>query len=167
MDKEVLEALNAQIEKEAKASQVYLGLSISIDFKGYSGFAEFFRNRSDEERTHMMKIVGYLSERGQLAKTPKVSAFDPIFHDIGEYFEQSLFIERQTTQGIEDICTKCMVANDFTTLNFMQWFLTEQQEEEALFQGILDKFSILDKDKTGIYLLQQELLDADNTQEEI
>ena len=60
-----------------------------------------------------------------------------------------------------------MEVSDFTTLNFMQWFLTEQQEEEALFQGILDKFSILDKNKIGIYLLQQELLDGDNTQEEI
>ena len=167
MDKEVLDLLNIQIEKEAKASQVYLGLSISIDFKGYSGFGEFFRNRSDEERMHMMKIVGYLSERGQLAMTPDVKSSNVTFHDIEHYFEESLNLEKDTTKGIEDICSKCMEVSDFTTLNFMQWFLTEQQEEEALFQGILDKFSILDKNKIGIYLLQQELLDGDNTQEEI
>jgi ferritin len=167
MDKEVLDLLNTQIEKEAKASQVYLGLSISVDFKGYSGFAELFRNRTNEERIHLLKLVDYLSERGQLAKTPDISSFNQNYYDVEEYFEVALDLERDTTQGVEEICAKCMSANDFTTLNFMQWFLTEQQEEEALFQGILDKFSILDKNKTGIYLLQQELLDADNTKGEI
>ena len=167
MDKEVLDLLNVQIEKEAHASQVYLGLSISIDFKGYDGFAEFFINRSDEEREHMMKIVHYLSERGQLARTPKIQEFNKSYHDVEYYFEEALNLEKETTKGIEDICAKCMEVSDFTTLNFMQWFLTEQQEEEALFQGILDKFSILDKNKTGIYLLQQELLDADNSTENI
>ena len=167
MDKGVLDLLNIQIEKEAHASQVYLGLSISIDFKGYAGFVVFFRNRSDEERDHMIKIIDYLSERGQLAETPDIKKFNKSYHDIEHYFEEALTLEKETTKGIEDICAQCMQVADFTTLNFMQWFLTEQQEEEALFQGILDKFSILDKNKTGIYLLQQELLDADNNEEQI
>ena len=66
MEQQVLDLLNTQITQEAKAAQAYLGLSISISFKGYAGFAEFFRNRCEEERTHMMKIVDYIDERGEL-----------------------------------------------------------------------------------------------------
>ena len=167
MHQEVLDLLNTQIVQEAKAAQAYLGLSISISFKGYAGFGEFFRNRSEEERTHMMKLVDYIDDREGLAKTPQVDTFDVSYPDIEDYFFEALTLEKETTRGIIDICVKCNEVGDFTTLNFLQWFLTEQQEEEALFQSIMDKFSILDKNKTGIYMLQQELLDADNNQKQV
>ena len=157
LGKKTKELLNDQVEAESFASQSYLAMHVYLDASGYDGFAKFFFDRSEEERLHMMKVIGYLSDKNEKAEVRPIKDVQTKFDSVLDVFNHALELEYLTTDAIKKVCAVATKENDFMTLNFLNWFLEEQREEEALFNTFVDKIEIFGENKAGLYLLQEEL----------
>ncbi len=151
------EKLQAQIKKEASSSQLYLSMASWADMKGFSGAAEFLYHHSDEEREHMLKLIRFVNERGGHAEIPALSSPQKDFDSFQSVFKSILDHERKVTESINDIITACLKENDHSTNNFMQWYISEQMEEEQLANSILDKLKMIGDNMPSLYLFDKEL----------
>lgn len=149
--------LNSQIEKEAYSSQLYLSMASWAEVKGYTGVSEFLYTHSDEERQHMLKLVRFINERGGHAVVPELKAPPVTFDSLKLVFEEILSHEESVTASINDIVQACLDERDHSTNNFMQWYVSEQMEEESLAKSILDKLNLIGNDSAGLYLFDREL----------
>jgi ferritin len=125
--------------------------------KGYSGVSTFLYGHSDEERQHMLKIVHYVNERGGHAIVPSLDKPDTNFNDLRSVFQRILEHEVSVSQSINDIVDLCLKEKDHSTNNFMQWYVSEQMEEESLAKSIIDKLDLIGTDSTGLYFFDREL----------
>lgn len=154
------DALNKQITLEAYSAQVYLMLSSWADELGYAGISGFLFKHSTEERTHMAKLIEYIQERGgkvTIDAIPKPGA-EP--KSIQECFEMVFKQEVENTTAIYKIIKLSMEENDWATWNHLQWFVTEQREEEKYALQLLDKIKIAGGPKaqdTALFDLDREL----------
>ena len=155
--KKVEEALNDQIKKEAQSSQFYLAMASWAETQGFNGIATFLYTHSDEERLHMLKLVKFVNERGGKAVIPALDAPPVEFNSITYVFEQLLSHEIMVTESINSVVDVCLNEKDYTTHNFMQWYVSEQIEEEALARTINDKLKMIGSDKGGLYLFDRDL----------
>jgi ferritin len=148
--------LNEQIEKEAYSSSLYLAMASWAEANGYAGVAKWLYVQSDEERMHMLKLVKYVNERGghafisSLAEPPKKQS------GVREMFEEILKHEQFISQSINDIVALTIAEKDYTTQSWIQWFVTEQIEEEAQVCEILDKLKLLGDQ--NMYLFDRDIL---------
>ena len=157
MNKIVEKALNQQVEKEALSSQLYLSMAVWADTQGLSGISEFLYNSADEERLHMLKLVKFINERGGVSI---ISALEKPFSDfssIEDVFSRLLNHEIMITNSINELVHICLAEKDYTTHNFMQWYVSEQLEEEALARTIMDKIKMIGSDKGGLYLFDRDI----------
>ncbi len=143
LPKRLEEVLNEQIEKEAYAAQLYLAMASWSDAKGLEGISEWFYAQHAEELQHMLKIIKYVNERGGYAVVPKVDQPPRDFESVKQLFEASLEHEQMVTASINNIVGLSLEEKDFTTHNWIQWFVDEQLEEESSVQKILDKLGLL------------------------
>jgi len=150
-------ALNDQIKKEAQSSQFYLAMASWAETKGYNGVASFLYAHSDEERMHMLKLIKFVNERGGKAVIPALEAPPIEFNSITYVFEELLNHEVKVTESINNVVEVCLSEKDYTTHNFMQWYVSEQIEEEALARTINDKLDMIGSDKGGLYLFDRDL----------
>ena len=150
-------ALNDQIKKEAQSSQFYLAMASWAETKGYNGVASFLYAHSDEERMHMLKLIKFVNERGGKAIIPALDAPPIEFNSITYVFEELLNHEVKVTESINNVVEVCLSEKDYTTHNFMQWYVSEQIEEEALARTINDKLDMIGSDKGGLYLFDRDL----------
>ncbi len=151
------EALNKQIELEASSSQFYLSMASWSESQGLSGTSSFLYKHSDEERLHMLKLVKFINERGGAAVIPALIKPPTTFQSLSNVFESLLEHELNVTESINNIVGLCLEEKDFTTHNFMQWYVSEQLEEEAMARTILDKLNMIGNDKAGLYLFDRDL----------
>lgn len=157
LKKNIIDLLNSQIGQEHFSSNLYLQMGAWCDNKGYSGCAKFLYEHADEEHIHMMKLFHYLSETGNL---PVIGALSPPpteWGDLKKLFEKILEHEKQITSSINNLVAKTFAEQDFSTFNFLQWYVSEQHEEEHLFQTILDKMTIIGTEGKGIYFFDKEI----------
>jgi Ferritin-like protein len=158
MLKDIIEkALNKQIELEASSSQFYLSMASWTETQGLSGSSSFLYRHSDEEREHMLKLVKFINERGGKAEIPALIKPPKAFKSLTHVFESLLEHELNVTNSINLIVGLCLEQKDFTTHNFMQWYVAEQLEEEALARSIIDRLNMIGKDKGGLYLFDRDL----------
>lgn len=157
LSKRMQEALNHQIDNEAKSSQVYLTMASWAEGKGLPGVAEFFYQHAHEERMHMLKLVRYVNERGGTAVIPAVDKVETSFESLKTLFEDLLKHEIHISEKINEVVGVCLEEKDYSTHNFMQWYVSEQLEEEALARLILDKLNIIGEDKGGMYLFDRDI----------
>lgn len=157
MNKHVEKALNEQIVKEASSSQFYLAMASWAENNGLNGTAKFMYIHSDEERMHMLKLVKFINERGGKAIIPQIPQPPSEFKSLEKVFELLLEHEVMVSDSINNIVEICLKEKDHSTHNFMQWYVTEQLEEEALARGILDKLKLIGGDKGGLYLFDRDL----------
>lgn len=150
-------ALNKQIDLEGFSSMYYLAMGSWAEVKGYNGVAQFLYHHSDEERTHMLKLFHYINDRGGHAIVPPFAAPQTDFKNIQEIFEIVHSHEVKVSNEINALVDLCMQEKDYTTHNFLQWYVTEQIEEESLARQILDKLKLIGEDKGGMYLFDREL----------
>lgn len=155
--KNIEEALNNQITLEAESSQFYLAMASWADTQGYEGTANFFYDHSDEERMHMLKMVKYVNERGGHAVIPALSAPPKVFDCLSHVFQDLLNHEITVSEKINDLVHICLESRDYSTHNFLQWYVAEQIEEEALARNILDKLKLIGSDKGGLYLFDRDI----------
>jgi ferritin len=158
MNKRVEKALNDQILKEASSSQFYLAMASWSESEGLDGTAKFLYTHSDEERFHMLKLVKFVNERGGKAVISGLDTPPATFNSLKEVFEELLSHELQVTESINNLVDICLQEKDYTTHNFIQWYVSEQLEEEALARSILDKLKMIGEDKAGLYMFDRDLL---------
>lgn len=112
---------------------------------------------SDEERFHMLKLVKFVNERGGKAKIPSIEKPPMDFKNLEDIFTRLLEHEISVTKSINDLVGLCLDERDYTTHNFIQWYVSEQLEEEALARTILDKIKLIGNDKGGMYQFDKDL----------
>ena len=153
----LVEALNGQIEMEAYASFLYLSMSCWCESKGLKGCAAFMRRQSEEENVHMLKIVDYMLDVDHCPKVPAVqqppSDFESIVTLMHDVFEH----EKKVTRSIHNLIEMCNKEDDFATFNFLQWYVTEQREEESLMREILDKIKLIGDGPQSLYYIDKEM----------
>jgi ferritin len=160
MNKTVEKVLNEQIIKESSSSQLYLSMASWSENQGYNGTAQFLYKHSDEERVHMLKLVKFINERGGVAKIPAIEKPPINFDSMLKIFESLLSHEIKVTESINNVVDVCLKEKDYTTHNFIQWYVSEQLEEEALARNILDKLKMIGSDKGGLYLFDRDMENA-------
>lgn len=157
LSKTIEKALNSQIHVEAKSSQFYLSMASWSETEGLNGVSKFLYRHSDEEREHMLKLVKYVNERGGKAEIPALEKPPKKFDNIQSIFKLLFEHEAKVTEEINTVVDICLKEKDYTTHNFMQWYVSEQIEEEALARTILDKLNLIGNDKGGLYLFDRDL----------
>ncbi len=157
MNKRIEEALNDQIQKESSSSQFYLAMASWAENTGLHGTAMFMYQHSDEERFHMLKLIKFVNERGGHAVIPAIELPPKNYDSLEHIFELLLEHEISVTESINNVVDICLQEKDYSTHNFMQWYVSEQLEEEALARGVLDKLRLIGGDKGGLYLFDRDL----------
>jgi len=157
MNKRIESALNDQIKKEASSSQYYLSMASWAETNGLNGTASFMYTHSDEERFHMLKLVKFVNERGGRALVPQLEAPPKDFKNLKNVFESLLEHEIGVTESINNLVDICLQEKDYTTHNFVQWYVSEQLEEEALARTILDKLNLIGTDSGGMYMFDRDM----------
>lgn len=157
VSKKVENALNKQILLEASSSQYYMAMASWAETEGFSGIAAFLYTHSDEERSHMLKLIKYVNERGGKALIPALKAQPQQFKSINYVFQEVLKHEVIVSKEINNMVGICLDEKDYTTHNFLQWYVSEQIEEEAMARTILDKLKLIGNDKGGLYMFDRDL----------
>ena len=132
LSKSIEEALNRQIKVEGDSSQVYLAMASWAEVQGFEGISTFMFAQSEEERMHMLKLVKYINQRGGQAKISAI--VEPVL-DLSSYkvlFKQLLEHEIKVSESINDLVGIALDERDYATHNFLQWYVAEQIEEEAM-----------------------------------
>jgi len=157
MNTSIEKLLNNQIKYEAQASMQYLAMASWADAQGYNGVADFFYSQSEEERLHMNKLVKFVNERSGIVIIPELEKPKHDFKNLNELFHKFLDSEIFVTEQINHVIFECLQQKDYNVHNFMQWYVTEQLEEEAMARTLLDKLNIIGVDKSGHYFFDRDI----------
>jgi ferritin len=153
----ILYALNKQIVEEFYSSNLYLAMASWCDKEGLSNCATFMYDHFEEEKMHMLKFMHYINEVGGHAIVPMIKQPPKDFESVQTVFKDAFIHEQFITECISNLAQLSSEQNDYQTLNFLQWFITEQIEEEAVFQKILDKIKIIGVSPSSLYFIEQEI----------
>ena len=143
-------ALNDQVALEASASNSYLAMASWCEVTGYQGAASYFYAQSDEERTHMLKVVHYLNDMGATATIPSLKAPASSYKSLESLIKTALKNEQTVTQAIHKTVDIAQKEKDHSTYAFLEWFVNEQVQEETKFETILQKFDLIGRDKLAV-----------------
>lgn len=134
----MVKALNAQVGRELQASHNYLAMAVYLEGRSLEYLAAFFYRQADEERAHATKLVAYLQEVGQTPVIPALSRPKASYSSVSDVFKTSLKQEQAVTRAIHELVEAAQKTKDYATFQFLQWFVTEQVEEEASFDKLID-----------------------------
>src|SRR5919109_778005 len=154
---ELAKAINDQISYESSATHAYVAIGSWCERIGYSGSATFFFEQAIEENAHMLKFVHYLNNAGAEAIIPATEKPQGNFDSLEATFQAGLKSEQTVTKLINNLVEIAEKEKDRATYSFLQWFVSEQIEEETLFESILQKFEIIGRDKLAMYQIDQSL----------
>ena len=160
LSKTIAAGLNAQMTKEAHASQIYLSYAAWADKQGFSGIANFLFKHAQEERNHMMKVLEYILKRGAEVEVSAIPAPPKNPLSINNCFEKVFEHEVDNTNAVYKVVKMSHDEEDWATWNFMQWFVMEQVEEETLAMNLLDKMKIAggeNMNSNALYLFDKEM----------
>ena len=153
----IQDALNKQVTIEAQSSQAYLAMASWAETQGFEGVSQFMYAHSDEERAHMLKLIKFINERGGHAQVSELSQPPKEFCSFKDMFESLFNHEVMVSKAINDLVDVSLQEKDYATHNFLQWYVSEQIEEEALARNILDKINLIGDDKSGFYLFDNDI----------
>ncbi|WP_129713962.1 ferritin [Pedobacter sp. SYP-B3415] len=162
---EVEALLNQQIKKEAHSSALYLAMASWCNQNGFDGSADYFMKQSDEEREHQLKLFKYLLDMGANAISPEVLGIKSDFGGFREVFEEALEQEIAITQSFKNIVARCHKEQDFVTIEFLNWFLKEQREEEYKARRALELFEVIGEEGTGRWHIDKNVGKIEYTSE--
>jgi len=155
--KKVEEALIGQIKLEEQSSRIYMSMASWCEIKGFQGAAKFLYKHSDEERMHMTKLIKYLNDKGGHATLQALNGPESKYESLLDIFERILEHEESVTKAINGLYEIAFNEKDYTTSQFLQWYIQEQIEEESTFKNILDKFRLAGNEQGGLFHLDKEL----------
>jgi ferritin len=146
---EIETLLNAQVQKEAYSSSVYLAMASWCNQNGFDYSSDYFFKQAEEEREHQLKFYKYILDMGGNAVSPSVNNIKQDYNSFREVFEEALEQEIAVTQSISNIYARCLSTQDFVTMEFLNWFLKEQREEEYKARRALELFEVIGEEGTG------------------
>jgi len=151
------EALNNQVNAEMYSSYLYLAMSAHFSEQNLEGFAHWMNMQAQEELGHGMKFYNYINERGgrvvlQAIAAPPVTWDSPL-----AVIEAVLTHEQKVTSLINELVDLAISEKDHASNIFLQWFVTEQVEEEASVNAVLQKLKLLGENSGGMFMIDQEL----------
>lgn len=158
MIKEAVEkAIINQIKNEEHSSRLYLSMASWCQVNGYPGAAAFLYKQTDEERMHMLKFVHFLNDRNGYSKLLALDNPTQEYKSLLDVFEKVMIHEEFITASINDLYEVALNNKDYTTGSYLQWFITEQIEEETTMHGILDKMKLAGNEAGGLFHIDKEL----------
>lgn len=151
------ERLNRQVALEDFSSKLYLSMSSWCAARGFDGAASFLKEHSAEEASHMLKLFDYINETGGQALIGSCDAPTHTFDDLKDVFSRTMAHENFITRSINELVDAALGEKDYSTFNFLQWYVAEQHEEEKLFKHIVDMIGIIGLDGRGLFLVDKEI----------
>lgn len=152
----VEKGLNDQINNELAASYSYLAMSAHLESTVYGGFAKWMRIQSEEEREHAMKIYSYLADRSGKIVLTGLAQPKGEYESVKEIFDAALEQERRTTSQINQLYETASEEKDYTTMEFLGWFLTEQVEEEKVAENLVERIDLAGENLNSLVRLDYE-----------
>ena len=153
----MLKELNNQINAEFWSAYLYLSMTAYFEENNLSGFAKWMNIQYQEETTHANRLFKYVYERGGSVKLQPIDAVKTTWKDEIEIFQETLDHERKVTALINNLVDIAIEEKDHATNNMLQWFISEQVEEEASVEEILNQLKMLEGNKHGLLMLYREL----------
>jgi ferritin len=153
----VQKAINDQITAEFYSSYLYLAMSAWCEDQGLKGFARWMRLQAEEEKEHGFKLFDYLVDRGGKVILGALDAPPPDYDSIEDVFQKTLEHERKVTARIHKLNELAMQENDHATVAHLQWFITEQVEEEASAEEILNQVKMVDGRPGSIFYIDRHV----------
>ncbi|MBQ3405297.1 MAG: ferritin [Oscillospiraceae bacterium] len=157
MDKKIRDLLNDQINKEFYSAYLYLDIANFYSAKGLDGFANWFEIQAKEEQSHAMLFYQFLHNNDQLVELEAIGKPDKTFSTLSDPLEAALEHEKYVTSLINNIYAAAQKAKDFRTVQFLDWFVKEQGEEEKNANDLITKMELFGSDPKGLYMLNSEL----------
>ena len=157
ISKKMAKALNEQINKEIYSAFLYLSMSSYSDSIGMKGFANWFMVQYQEEMEHAMRFYHYVQEQGEQVILMAIDKPETKWASPQAMFEKTLTHEQFVTKLIHNLVDLAAKEKDHATGIFLQWFVTEQVEEEANANEMIDKMKLVGKQGSGLFLIDKEL----------
>ncbi len=157
MDKKVCELLNQQINKEFYSAYLYLEFSNYFKSKGLDGFANWYMVQAQEERDHAMLFYTYMQNQNQEVVLEAIDKPETAFSCHADVLKAGLEHEEYVTSLINGIYSAAYDVKDFRTMQFLDWFVKEQSEEETNANDLISKMELFGSDPKSLYMLNQEL----------
>lgn len=157
ISKKMVKAVNEQINKEIYSAYLYLSMSSYSDHLGLKGFANWFMVQYQEEMEHAMRMYHYIQDQGEQVKLMAIDQPETQFASPLAMFQKTLQHEKYVTKRIHALVDLALKEKDHATQIFLQWFVTEQVEEEANANDILATLKLVGKQANGLFLLDKDL----------
>ncbi|GKW02180.1 non-heme ferritin [Pectobacterium odoriferum] len=157
LKKEMIQKLNEQLNLEFYSANLYLQMSAWCGDKGFEGASSFLKTHSQEEMQHMQRLFDYLDDTGSLPILGAIAAPPIDFDSLADVFKLTYEHEQLITAKINELAHEAMALQDYSTFNFLQWYVAEQHEEEKLFRSILDKLALVKASEGGLFFIDQDL----------
>jgi len=157
MNPRVLEAINRQINSELSASYAYLAMSAYCECQKFTGAARWLRLQSQEEHMHAMKLFDFVLARDRSVDLLAIDRPKTDFRSVAEVFERALEQEQEVSRQIDNLYETAFNEKAFAAVAELQWFLTEQVEEEKTAREIVAKFKMVGNDAASLLDLDREL----------
>ena len=157
LSKKVVELLNDQVNKEFYSAYLYLDMSNYYNNEGLDGFANWYKIQAQEERDHAVLFIEYLQQNGEAVVLEAIGKPDKEFSKFTDPLEAGAEHERFVTGLIHNIYAAAYDEKDFRTMQFLDWFVKEQAEEEENADDLIRKFELFGGDSKGLYMLDNEL----------
>jgi len=157
INKKVLDLLNSQINKELYSAYLYLGISQYYSNAMLEGFANWYKIQAKEEQDHAELFMQYIQNCGEEIVLEAIAKPNVSYSDLKQGIEASVAHERYITGEINTIYSTALEEKDYKTIEFLNWFIKEQVEEEKNAEEQLKKFELFNGDKKGLYMLDREL----------
>lgn len=156
LEKKIEAALNKQINEELASYYIYLGMSSWLEEQGFKGFSTWMNLQAGEEMIHAMKLYGHVHERGGKVVLAAIAAPPVKWESPLDVFEAALAHEKHITACINDLVKLARKIDDYATESMLQWFVTEQVEEEANAQEMVDGLRMVQGAPGGLFMLDRE-----------
>lgn len=157
MDKKVSELLNEQINKEFYSAYLYLDMANFYAAKGLDGFSNWYEIQAKEEQDHAMLFYQYMQNNSQKVTLEAIAKPDLEFRELMDPLKAGYEHEQYVTSLINTIYTAAQEAKDYRTIQFLDWFVKEQGEEETNASDMITKMELFGSDAKGLYMLNSEL----------
>ena len=157
LDHQIMELLNTQVNKEFYSAYLYLGFSAWFENAGLNGFANWYQVQAQEERDHAMLFLKYMQNNGGLPELGAIERPDQTFENPRSVLEAGLLHEQYVTSLVHNLYGAAFERKDFRTMQFLDWFVKEQGEEEKNAEDLIRKMELFGDDAKGLYMLNSEL----------
>ncbi len=161
LKKNIHDVINSQINAELWSAYLYLSMSMDAQDKGCKGVAHWFRKQYEEERTHAFKFMDYLTLQMAKVELKPINEVSYTWDSPRCMFEQALVHERAVTLRINNLYALAESERDYATASLLQWFVSEQLEEEASMQDMLNMLDFIGDDRAALVMFDNSLLERD------